>query len=82
MRIEFTGLRSGENLHEELPASSMSTSATAHAKLRVATSRPELDTTWMHGLIVWLQQGSLGPEQERHELVQRITRLAEEVQRI
>ena len=82
IRIEFTGLRSGEDSHEELPASSVSTSVTAHAKLRVATSRPELDTTWMHGLIVWLQQGNLGAEPEQHKLVQRITSLAEDVQRI
>jgi FlaA1/EpsC-like NDP-sugar epimerase len=40
IRIDFTGLRPGEKLYEELLADSEETCATPHPKLRVARSRP------------------------------------------
>ncbi|MCZ7559478.1 MAG: polysaccharide biosynthesis protein [Burkholderiaceae bacterium] len=43
IRIEFTGLRPGEKLYEELLADAEQTLATPHPKLRVARSRPVPD---------------------------------------
>lgn len=40
IRIEFTGLRPGEKLYEELLTNDETTARTAHAKLRIATARP------------------------------------------
>ena len=74
--IEFTGLGPGEDQDGEAPADNGSTLPTAHAKLRVAKSRPALDATWMEGLFVWLQQGNPGTEQELKELMRRISSLA------
>ena len=77
IRIEFTGLRTGENLNEALLADNESTLASAYPKLRIAKSRPALDAAWMEGLVVWLQQGNPAAEQERQALMQRISGLAD-----
>ena len=82
INIEFTGLSAGENLDDKTLADDESTLPTAHPKLRIAKSRPALDATWMEGLVVWLQQGSPGAEQERSELVQRIFTLADAAHRV
>jgi FlaA1/EpsC-like NDP-sugar epimerase len=45
VRVEFSGLRPGEKLYEELLADAEQTRATPHPKLRIARSRPvALDT--------------------------------------
>jgi FlaA1/EpsC-like NDP-sugar epimerase len=70
--IEFTGLRPGEKLYEELLADGEHTLPTPHPKLRIAKSRAEPDAQWMQELLAWLQQGSPGAEQARRELAARV----------
>ena len=70
--IEFTGLRPGEKLYEELLADGEHTLPTPHPKLRIATSRTAPDAQWMNEVLAWLQQGNPGTEQARHELAARV----------
>ncbi len=58
IRIEFTGLRPGEKLYEELLADSEQTRETPHPKLRIARSRP-VSNTFVDEVSQWLSQ--LGP---------------------
>src|SRR5690606_3416302 len=55
IRIEFTGLRPGEKLFEELLADAEETRETPHPKLRVARSRP-VSSTFLDELTDWLSQ--------------------------
>ncbi|HKB59445.1 MAG TPA: nucleoside-diphosphate sugar epimerase/dehydratase [Gallionellaceae bacterium] len=52
IRIEFTGLRPGEKLYEELLADSEHTLPTQHPKLRIAKSRP-VDVDWLRRVLAW-----------------------------
>ena len=61
IRIEYTGLRPGEKLYEELLADDESTLPTPHAKLRVAKAR-ETDATWYGECMAWL--AGAGPHDE------------------
>ena len=70
--IEFTGLRPGEKLYEELLAVGEHTLPTPHPKLRIANSRSAPDAYWMAELFAWLQQGNPGAEQARRELAARV----------
>lgn len=54
--IEFTGLRPGEKLYEELLADGESTLATPHAKLRIAKPAQVPDGAWLAGLDAWLAE--------------------------
>jgi FlaA1/EpsC-like NDP-sugar epimerase len=54
IRIEFTGLRPGEKLFEELLADSEATLPTPHAKLRIARPSGVPDTPWRTELLAWL----------------------------
>ncbi|MBL8447857.1 MAG: polysaccharide biosynthesis protein [Zoogloeaceae bacterium] len=58
IRIEFTGLRPGEKLYEELLADCEKTRATPHPKLRVAQSRP-LPDDFFRQLIAWVGQDAV-----------------------
>ncbi len=63
VRIEFTGLRPGEKLFEELLADSEETRQTPHPKLRIARSRPvpaEFESAIEH----WLDQNRQVPDEE------------------
>lgn len=55
IRIEYTGLRPGEKLYEELLADAEETLPTPHEKLRIARPRSVPDGLY-EALIVWLAQ--------------------------
>lgn len=55
IRIEFTGLRPGEKLYEELLADAEETVSTPHEKLRIARSRP-VPLNFFSELLAWLAQ--------------------------
>ncbi len=57
IRIEFTGLRPGEKLYEELLADAEQTRETPHPKLRIACSRP-VDIGFLASVRAWLQQAA------------------------
>jgi FlaA1/EpsC-like NDP-sugar epimerase len=54
IKIEFTGLRPGEKLYEELLADGESTLPTPHPKLRIAKPSATPDDQWLAGLEQWL----------------------------
>ncbi|MBK7765419.1 MAG: polysaccharide biosynthesis protein [Sulfuritalea sp.] len=56
VKIEFTGLRPGEKLYEELLADGESSLPTPHPKLRIAKPTAVPDPAWLAELEVWLAQ--------------------------
>jgi FlaA1/EpsC-like NDP-sugar epimerase len=54
IQIEYTGLRPGEKLYEELLSSDETTSATAHRKLRVAKVGLVAGPAWELKVLAWL----------------------------
>jgi FlaA1/EpsC-like NDP-sugar epimerase len=54
IKIEFTGLRPGEKLYEELLADGESTLPTPHPKLRIAKPSAAPDDQWLADLEQWL----------------------------
>ncbi|MEX3954892.1 polysaccharide biosynthesis protein [Trinickia sp. EG282A] len=63
IRIEFTGLRPGEKLYEELLADDETTTRTPHPKLRIARAREVPDHLLDH-LLPWLMQHRVPPDDE------------------
>lgn len=55
IRIEFTGLRPGEKLYEELLADDENTLPTNHEKLRIAQAR-SVSAAWLEDLLHWLEK--------------------------
>ena len=53
IRIEFSGLRPGEKLYEELLAYDEHTLPTPHEKLRIASARV-VDEHWINDLLKWI----------------------------
>lgn len=58
IKIEFTGLRPGEKLYEELLTDNEQTLPTPHAKLRVALAEAAPDSEWQQALDGWLKQSA------------------------
>ena len=63
IRVEYTGLRPGEKLYEELLANDETTTRTPHEKLRIARAR-EVPDQLLEQLLPWLMQRRILPDDE------------------
>ena len=68
IRIEFTGLRPGEKLYEELLADAEQTRQTPHPKLRIARARA-VEDDFLPNLRPWLSDPCQGDAQVREALM-------------
>jgi FlaA1/EpsC-like NDP-sugar epimerase len=69
IRIEYTGLRPGEKLYEELLADAEKTLATPHPKLRVARAAGSADSAFLEEVLGWIGAArDPGPEVVRERL--------------
>lgn len=68
IKIEFTGLRPGEKLYEELLANGESSLPTPHPKLRIARPSDLPDGEWLEELEAWLRLPVRGEAEVKVEL--------------
>jgi FlaA1/EpsC-like NDP-sugar epimerase len=76
--IEFTGVRPGEKLHEELWGEGETVGPTPHPKI-LAVTRPSIDAAWLDEELVELER--LVAESETLELVSRLAAMMKEPRR-
>ncbi|HEX5364146.1 MAG TPA: nucleoside-diphosphate sugar epimerase/dehydratase [Gallionella sp.] len=69
IQIEFSGLRPGEKLYEELLANDENTLPTPHPKLRIAQAR-QADAAWLEQLLKWTEASTMPDDQVRNALVE------------
>lgn len=69
IKIEFTGLRPGEKLYEELLADSEHTLSTPHPKLRIAQAR-QADAEWLSQLLEWMSAKVMADDAVREAITQ------------
>src|SRR5207244_6707558 len=73
VRIEFTGLRPGEKLYEELLSDRESTLPTPHPKLRIARAGEAPGEAWLAEIETWLAQPrSPADDEVKRELGRRV----------
>jgi FlaA1/EpsC-like NDP-sugar epimerase len=77
--IEFTGVRPGEKLHEELWGGGETVAASVHPKI-LAVTRPPIDADWLDGELVALRR--LVAESETLELVSKLAAMMKEPRRV
>ena len=68
IKIEFTGLRPGEKLYEELLADNEHTLPTPHPKLRIAQAN-RADAAWLEQLLVWVSAAVMEDDAVRQALI-------------
>jgi FlaA1/EpsC-like NDP-sugar epimerase len=69
IKIEFTGLRPGEKLYEELLANDENTLATPHPKLRIAQAR-QVDSVELQEMLNWVNADKANSDEYVRERLQ------------